>query len=240
MPSNCCSNGGACACLILAGDGINIAGSGSPSDGYIVSADFPDLVGSFTVQDTPTVNLSVTGGTGGNPLVLRADATISVTDLRDYSDVTPPVTGDVLTFVGSGSSGHWEAAPAPANPPGAVNTGPGIDGDGSSPDPIELAVSGTWGVAPLNVYGPDSTVGRPVYIDSAGQVRASPSAGAWNDITGKPTIFPTNAANVANQLDLNVGFIRGKRVFTDPTDTTGANAPTTGVSDGDVYFYRAP
>jgi hypothetical protein len=46
--------------------------------------------------------------------------------------------------------------------------------------------SGTWGTAPLNLYGADSLVGRETYTDSAGKLRTKP-----DQITG---VTPTSLA----------------------------------------------
>lgn len=54
------------------------------------------------------------------------------------------------------------------------------------------AASGVWGVAPLDKYGANSLVGRPIYVDSAGQLRGQPSDG------GKP--FCAATANAAQSM----------------------------------------
>jgi len=233
----CCSSNQTCACIIQS-DSIYllVTGSGTATDPYVLDLVGIDWTESFTVLDSSTVNLTLTGGTGGDPLQLRADATVAVENLTNL-DVSGAVVGDVIKYL---SPGLWEVGAPPVAPAGAVNTSDGILGDGSAPDPIEVAFSGVWGVAPLDVYGVDSTVGLAVYLDSAGEVRAEPRPTAWADITGTPSVFASNAANITDQEDLDVGFILGKQIFTNQNDTTGASAPSTGVNNGDVYIYRKP
>ena len=192
--ARCSCSGSTCNCLIVAGEGVNVTGSGTPTNPYVVASEVTDFASVFQVNDTVSVNLSMIGrGTVGDPLILSAVASQRLIDLSDVGDEFGPINGDVPVWVGGGT-GHWEFQPPPTTPPGAVNTGPGLDGDGSIGDVLQVAVSGTWGVGPLSGLGSDSTVGLEVYIDSAGELRARPTAtfGAvtWSDITGKPTTFP--------------------------------------------------
>jgi hypothetical protein len=60
----------ACTCAIRAGEGVAVSGSGSPSDPWVVSAP-PDSSGTLRVQDTPTIDLVLSGeGTLENPYIL--------------------------------------------------------------------------------------------------------------------------------------------------------------------------
>jgi hypothetical protein len=120
-----------------------------------------------------------------------------------------------------------------------VNVSDGIDGVGSIGDPLVLKVSGTWGTAPLDTYGSDSTVGAPVYIDSAGEVRSQPISVAYSAITGKPTYFPVDpattwpAGNITSQSSLNAGKVNGIKISSTSTSVTPPSSP----SDGDLWFF---
>lgn len=62
-----CSGAAPCSCFIEAGPGITVEGSGSPSTPYVISVDS----GAIEVNDTPTINMSITGsGTGGDPFII--------------------------------------------------------------------------------------------------------------------------------------------------------------------------
>jgi hypothetical protein len=198
MPRCDCS-GSSCQCLILAGQGIEISGSGNTNNPYVITST-STIAGSLVVQDTATVDLTAVGaGTPGDPFVLTATATVSVEQLTNVSGA-PPDVGDTLSWDGS----SWVMAPPPVAPAGAVNVGGGLLGNGSVGNPVRAAVSGVWGTAPLDTYGPDSTVGRPIYVDANGQLRAQPIDASevqaqWDNILGKPSAFPTTWDQVSGK-----------------------------------------
>lgn len=224
-----CSDG--CTCVILAGDGVVITGAGTVNSPLMVSATSP-LAGALSVSDTSTINLSLSGdGTIASPMVLSGIATVAMQTLTDVNDPGGPSVGDVPVW---DAGGYFVFAPPPANPPGAVNVGAGLDGDGSAGAPLVPALVGT--------SAGGTTSGLEVYVDSAGDLRAVPPPSttvAWNDITGKPTQFPPSAhTHTANQitdpLNLSVGDsvrVSGHQVFVQST------APTTGMVAGDLWFW---
>lgn len=168
MARNRCTCDGLCSCQIVGGEGIDVTGSGSATDPYRV--DSTASGGNLTVQDTGTVDLTLSGdGSRKTPYHLSAQATVALNDLTDV-ETTGRNDGDTLTWV----TDHWEALPPSTVPPGAVSTGQGLSGDGSQANPLNVRASGTWGVAPLDDYGSDSRVGQPVYIDADGNLRAEP------------------------------------------------------------------
>lgn len=205
--ANCC--GGASSVIIKGGDGLNVTGSGSTSDPYIISG---DLEVALRVEETPTVSMSLSGeGNSADPYILSADATLSVSDLTDVEDPTPPVVGDVLQYDGI----QWVFGPPPTQAPGQVNTGDGITGDGTVGDPIGVLVSDTVDT---------STDGLYIYVDSNGELRAQkPTAVAWSSITNKPATFAPSAHTHTND-DLT-GMLKG------------TSAPTAGQGiDGSIYL----
>lgn len=200
MPRCDCA-GGQCSCVVLAGSGTTVAGAGTTSNPYVISSD-PQLPARLRVVDTNTVDLSAAGnGTEDDPLVLSAVATVGMDDLTDVTAPTPAV-GDTLSFNGE----QWVTGPPPVVPAGAVNVGAGLIGNGSVDAPVAAAVSGVWGVAPLDQYGDASTVGLAIYVDANGQLRAEPrdTSGdvSWDEITGKPSAFPTTWNTVTGKPTL--------------------------------------
>lgn len=175
MPSCGCA-GTSCSCLVTPGAGIKVNGTGTAANPYVIEASASSIGGLIQVLDTPTLNLTMIGvGSPTEPYVISGVTTGSSTlvGLSDVSDPTGPVAGDVPIWVTSGTP-HWEFQPPPTTPPGAVTPGAGLTGDGSGANPLKVSVSGTWGTSPLHVYGTLQTVGAPIYVDSAGQLRARP------------------------------------------------------------------
>jgi hypothetical protein len=192
----CTCDGGKCSCLVLAGSGIDVSGSGSASNPYIISAT-QDLTSRIQVADTDSVDMHATGsGTDDDPLTISADVTLSLDDLTDVTAPTPS-SGDTITWNGT----QWVAGPPAVVPPGAVNVGAGLTGTGAVDSPIAAAVSGVWGVSPLDVYGDDSTAGLAIYVDSNGQLRAEPRVPviSYDDLTDVPATFPTTWDEVAGK-----------------------------------------
>lgn len=163
-----------------AGSGITVVGNGSPNRPYqIGQAGDGSINSQIVVSDSPTLNLETSGaGTPSSKLDIHGSVTVKMTQLTDVSDPTPPVNGDVPVWV----TDHWEFKPPPTTAPGAVNASHGLTGDGSGPNPLLLKTAMDWlggasagGLAPdLRLWGTDSTMGNPVYVDSAGMVRSMP------------------------------------------------------------------
>jgi hypothetical protein len=236
----CCTTGG-CACILTAGQGIEIDGSGTTSDPYIITNTITDLTGFLQVQDTASINMILTGaGVDGDPLVLRAASTLKLTDLVDVADPSGgPAVGESPVWV---AAGHWEFQIPPPAPAGAVNAGNGISGIGSAPDPLKVEFSGIWGSGSLSGLGGDSTIGLPIYLDSAGDIRTSPITSflTWTNISGKPSTFTPSAhthvaANITDQSNINAGKVNGVKITSSSNFTTPPSSPTT----GDLWFAPA-
>lgn len=68
--ARCGCSGSACGCKIVAGHGVEVRGTGSNDNPYIIDA-YPL---SITVQDSSTIDLTLTGtGVTGDPFVISAD-----------------------------------------------------------------------------------------------------------------------------------------------------------------------
>jgi hypothetical protein len=180
--------------VIRGGAGVSLVGSGTPTNPYFIGVDTGDLSGFLSVRDTASINMTLIGsGATADPFVLQADVILKVTDLIDVQDPEGgPASGDVLLW----QEDHFELAPPPPNPAGSVNTGPGLAGTGAADNLLRVAVSGVWGQGSLANQGSDSTIGQPIYVDSAGVVRTAPvviPSLTWDAITGKPTTFAPSA-----------------------------------------------
>lgn len=169
--ARCGCSGSTCSCLVTGGSGVSVSGTGTEANPYVIDVIGSDISGTLQVLDTPSVDLTVTGaGSTADPYVLSAVATVALTALSDITSGDTPASGDVPVWNGS----SWDFAPPPTTPPGAVNVGSGLTGDGSAPAPLTVATSGTWGVSPLNSFGSNTLLGAPTYVDSNGQIRTVP------------------------------------------------------------------
>lgn len=183
-----CAGSSSCSCVVQGGNGVTVAGSGTAADPYVIDSTLSSITGTLEVTDTATVDLSLAGsGTLTDPYDLSAVARVSVGAL---SDVAPgaPASGDTLLWDGT----SWVYGPPSTGGGGTtVTTTSPISGDGSIGNPIALDTSGTWGTAPLDVYGANTLLGAPIYVDANGQVRSQPN-GADVLATGaaRPNQYP--------------------------------------------------
>lgn len=166
----CCGSGD--TAIIIAGQGIVVDGTGQLGSPYVIALESGQV--SLTVSDTDTIDMNIVGdGSPDAPFTISGVATVSMRMLTDVDGASVPTLGDVPVFNGT----QFEFAPPPTTPPGAVNTGPGIDGDGSLPDPITIAVADLVTTA---------TTGLASYIDSAGKLRVVPPT--WAQVTDKSNV----------------------------------------------------
>lgn len=205
--ARCGCSGSSCSCLIVAGSGVEVSGSGIESNPYVIDVVGSDIAGTLAVQDTATIDLTRTGsGSSADPYVISGVATVKMTDLTDTTGA--PATGDVPVFDGV----NWGFAPPPTTPPGAVSATNGITGDGSAGAPLRAATSGTWGVAPLNIFGTNTLLGGEIYIDANGQLRGRPPAiDVISSAAQRPSQYP-GRVYVRSDL-LNNGWSDGTNWF---------------------------
>ena len=181
--ARCGCSGSSCSCLIVAGSGVEVSGSGIESNPYVIDVVGSDIAGTLNVQDTSTIDLTRSGsGSSADPYIISGQATVKMVDLTDVTGA--PTTGDVPVYDGT----SWTFAPPPTTPPGAVSATNGITGDGSAGNPLRAATSGTWGVAPLNIFGTSTLLGGEIYLDANGQLRARPPA---IDVISSPAQRPS-------------------------------------------------
>lgn len=162
--ARCRCAGDACSCVLAAGPGIRVAGTGAPGSQWVISSD-PDATGTVTVKDTATLDLAAEGaGTIYDPFVLSGsvdigpllqvidsseiDFTLTGTgteadpyrltaDLTRISTIDAAPTGWVLARRADGK--YVPTAPTTATP-GAITIGTGLIGDGSTTAPLNVDI----------------------------------------------------------------------------------------------------
>lgn len=237
--ARCSCNGSQCNCLVISGEGTIVTGSGHPSDPYVITN--TGIRDALKVTDTQTVDLAINGaGVQNDPYLLSAVAKLRL--LHDMVDMGVGQTADPGDTIIVQVDGTWHLGPPPVTPAGAVNTRGGIQGDGTFTAPIEVAVSGTWGLPPLDGLGADSTIGTVIYVDSAGQVRAAPQqvqTVTWDAVQGKPTTFPSTWTDVTGKpqyFNTTWNQIDSKPVDFPTTWALVKNKPATSTLDGRNIF----
>lgn len=218
MVAGCCSDAG--EVRIVPGPGITLEGSGSPTNPFKIGTEQPDFTRSIRVKDSPTLNLTMLGsGTPEDPFVIHGSAEQRIDGATDFRDPQGPAQGDTLVYVGTGDDGHWEAAPPPPSPPGAISVSGGLTGSGAAGDPIKVRTSGT--------ADGDGLDGAEIYVDVTGALRARGVAGgggdasgsvAWGNVGGKPSTFTPSAhkhtaADISDPQNINAGKVNGIIVY---------------------------
>lgn len=140
MASRLCGCAAAqCNCVLEAGNGISVIGAGSPDNPYIITAEEQNLVDRFVVQDTSSIDLTLTGsGTTADPFILSGTTSIALGDITNV-DTSDTTAGYVLT---RNVGGTFEMMPGSTADPGVIITGDGLEGDGSVGDPLTVT---NWG-----------------------------------------------------------------------------------------------
>lgn len=125
MP-RCCS-GASCACAIQAGPHIQIAGTGSAQDPFVLAADV-----SVEVLSTTDFDLAMTGtGTEADPWILQVSyAPTSILDHIPDVNAPTPSNGDVLGF--DTTTHKWTNRAPTTAASGSVLHDTSLAGDGSS------------------------------------------------------------------------------------------------------------
>jgi hypothetical protein len=169
-----CCGGASCSCVIQPGNSVDITGTGSSSDPFVISAD----VG-VAVRDNLVFDLVLTGlGTELTPWTIEAHFAPSA-KLNDLPDVvaTAPTNGQVLAF--DSASQTWKPAAPTSAASGAVSHDTSLAGDGSvgtplqiQEDPARMLATTPAGLG-LSDAGMNSVVRR--YADAAARSAAAPA-----------------------------------------------------------------
>lgn len=160
--ARCRCEGSICTCVLLAGDGVQIQGTGAAGVPWVISAPTRST-DSVDVDDTTTLDLTRVGnGTEADPYVISGAAIIgALVDFLDTSSIDATVTGagsladplqvtlrhkcldcglpgnpgDVLTLQ---LDGTYKPGPPTTAAPGAISTGFGITGNGQVGTPLRV------------------------------------------------------------------------------------------------------
>lgn len=131
--ARCCGSTGTCACKVDPGRMIQISGSGTSGDPFVISSDT-----FLSVEGNTTFDLGLSGaGTLAEPWVLTvrfADESI-FSGLPQVSD-TAPTNGQVLGW--NSATQMWEPKPPTTAAPGAISHDTSLSGDGSSGSALQV------------------------------------------------------------------------------------------------------
>ena len=174
MPS-CCGSGSSCSCKISAGPGIEVTGSGTAVDPFVLSAAI-----AFEAVDNAQFDVTLTGtGETGNPYSLSV-AYAATSKLDDIPDVnaSAPTNGQVLSW--NAATSTWVPAPPTTAPTGAVSHDQSLSGDGSAGAPLQVVPYAARFLALFAANGigiSDAGVNQLVrhFIDSTARAAASPA-----------------------------------------------------------------
>jgi hypothetical protein len=73
MARNCGCGNASCGCSIVEGAGVQVSGTGTKADPYVVAAELGSLADVISFQDTTTIDFTVVGaGTVGDPYIVSA------------------------------------------------------------------------------------------------------------------------------------------------------------------------
>lgn len=93
MPSGCNCPGATCGCLVQGTSSVEVTGTGTLQDPYVISLGSLAIGSNFVVDDTTTVDLTLAGsGTTLDPLVLSAAVKVGATV------TSTPTTGGTTTI----------------------------------------------------------------------------------------------------------------------------------------------
>lgn len=134
----CGCEGTTCGCKVVGDGGIIVTGAGTAANPYRVSGSL-----GMQVTDTASINLTMLGtGSQSDPWLLSADFAGRLDDLLDV-DTSGGTTGEVLARQADGT---YALVPPATTAPGLIATGNGLEGDGSSGDPLNARLGSLSGL----------------------------------------------------------------------------------------------
>lgn len=187
--SKCCGESG-CSCVVQAGGGITIEGSGSSSDPFTISSQV-DL----RATDNAVFNVTVAGaGTTVSPWAVSVDyaATAKLDDIPDVF-APSPTNGYVLTY--NVSLSRWEAGPPATLAPGLMLTDGSLSGDGSAGAPLQVREDANRGL---------TTTGSGLGLDDQ---TISETIRHFADEAARDAADPAPLLNALSMLDTDPGVI---------------------------------
>lgn len=126
-----CCGGASCSCVIDEGTHVQIVGTGSPADPFLITADVD-----VQAVDNSTFDVHVTGfGTVASPwaIEVRYAATAKLNDLPDVT-APSPTNGQVLGW--DSSTSQWTPRAPTTAAAGTVTHDTALTGDGSAGSPL--------------------------------------------------------------------------------------------------------
>lgn len=189
MPKGCCE-GASCSCKIETTGRLDVTGSGSANDPFVLS-----LEAEITGKVNQTFDTSVTGsGSEVDPWVVETEFAPTAR-LDDFPDVNAqgPTNGQVLAW--NTTTSHWEPAAPTTAATGAVQHDGTLVGDGSAAIPL--------GVVPIT----SRLLGG--YTNGVGLSDAGMAAVVQHfaNATDRTTVLPSPVLNQLSMLDTGPGTI---------------------------------
>jgi hypothetical protein len=169
-----CCGGATCSCVIDNGSHIQIVGTGSPADPFVITADV-----ALEAQDNAVFDAVVTGlGVVASPWKIEVKYA-STAKLNDLPDVNVPAPTNTQVLSWDTATNQWIARAPTTAAAGSVTHDTSLAGDGSggSPlqvneDPARMLATAAGGLG-LSDTGMNSVVRK--YADSAARTAASPA-----------------------------------------------------------------
>jgi hypothetical protein len=201
-----CSDSNICSCVIRGGGAVDVTGTGTFTNPYVVS------VGSgIVVTDTGTIDLSLSGeGSVTEPWNLTANFVGSMEDIADV-DLSNTTTGHVLALQADGT---YDLVPPATASPGAINSAQAIQGDGSAGLPLDVRLA------------PDSGLTKTAAgLAVTGAVEAVPYTPQLHRSTGGTVTIGSGSTLVGDyvqigkmvhfsvELNVGAGFVIGSSFF---------------------------
>ena len=144
-----CGCGNTCNCVVSAGTGVTITGTGTPANPYVITASAAP--GAISYRDTNTVDMTFTGaGTGASPFEVSADVKINpdgglTSSTAGVAVKLDPRAGNTLALTADGLRSEGAAA-VTLDPAGGLVYKPGIGiavkPNPASPAPVTVDASG--------------------------------------------------------------------------------------------------
>lgn len=173
MPAGCNCPGATCGCLVQGTSSVGVTGTGTVQDPYVISLGTLNIGNNFVVDDTTTVDLTLSGsGTALDPLVLSAavkvGATVTVTPTT--GGTTTIDSGTRTEVLNHGSTISTQTITLPAT---------------TSAFESEIKITSASAVTTLTVNaaaGPTVAAGFPTTLTAGQSFRAQLIGGVWRRV----------------------------------------------------------
>jgi hypothetical protein len=160
--------------VIEGGPHIEVLGTGSSADPFVIAGDFE-----LAVEDNDTFDLTLTGaGTTASPFTLEVTYAATAT-LNDLPDVNAPTPSNAEVLGWDSATSQWTPRAPTTASAGSVTTDTSLAGDGSGgaplqvqEDPDRMLATGAAGLG-LSDTGMNSVVRK--YADATARTAASPA-----------------------------------------------------------------